>query len=42
MTMVHFTQHLRHVAPGGAVEATGTTVRAALADVFARYPAVRG
>ena len=42
MSTVHFTQHLRHVAPGGAVEATGTTVGAALGDVFARYPALRG
>lgn len=42
MTKVHFTQHLRHVAPGGALDATGATVRAALDDVFARYPAVRG
>lgn len=42
MTRVHFTQHLRHVAPGGAVDAAGETVGAALADVFARFPAVRG
>jgi len=42
MPTVHFTSHLRHVAPGGAVEAAGDTVAAALKDVFARYPAVRG
>ena len=42
MVQVHFTAHLRNVAPGGAVEATGTTVAEALRDVFARHPAVRG
>lgn len=42
MAQVHFTSHLRHVAPGGAVAAAGDTVAAALADVFARYPALRG
>jgi len=42
MSKVHFTAHLRHVAPDGAVEAKGTTVAGALADVFARYPTVKG
>ena len=42
MAQVHFTAHLRHVAPGGAVAAAGGTVAAALAEVFARYPALRG
>ena len=42
MVHVHFTQHLRHVAPNGAVDAAGATVAAALADVFGRFPAVKG
>jgi sulfur-carrier protein len=42
MAKVFFTAHLRHVAPDGGVAAEGATVGAALADVFARYPAVRG
>ncbi len=42
MAKVHFTAHLRQVAPGSAVETMGSTVGAALADVFARYPAARG
>lgn len=42
VVQVHFTNHLRHVAPGGAVEATGATVREVLADVFARHPAIKG
>lgn len=42
MAKVHFTSHLRHVAPDGAVDAQGATVAEALADVFARHPAVRG
>lgn len=42
MVKVHFTSHLRNVAPGGAVEASGVTVGAALAEVFARHPAVKG
>jgi hypothetical protein len=42
MVQVHFTNHLRHVAPGGAVEAAGATIRAVMADVFARHPALKG
>ena len=42
MVRVHFTNHLRHVAPGGMVEANGSTIGAVLADVFARHPAVKG
>ena len=41
MARVHFTAHLRHVAPDGAVEAQGETVAGALADVFARHPSVK-
>lgn len=42
MAKVHFTSHLRHVAPQEPVEAAGSTLADVLADVFARYPAVRG
>jgi molybdopterin synthase sulfur carrier subunit len=42
MAKVFFTSHLRHVAPAGAVESAGQSVRAVLQDVFARYPAARG
>ncbi len=42
MAKVHFTTHLRNVAPNGAVDAAGATVAAALADVFSRHPALRG
>lgn len=42
MALVHFTSHLRHVAPAAPVDAAGTTVAEVLADVFARFPAVRG
>lgn len=42
MPTVHFTSHLRHVAPPEPVEAAGATVAEVLADVFARHPAVRG
>jgi molybdopterin synthase sulfur carrier subunit len=42
MAKVYFTAHLRSVAPDGGVTAAGTCVAQALADVFARYPAVRG
>ena len=42
MARVHFTAHLRHVAPDGAVDAEGATVADALAAVFARHPAVKG
>lgn len=40
--MVHFTAHLRHVAPPEPVAAAGDTLADVLADVFARHPAVRG
>jgi len=42
MAKVFFTSHLRSVAPDGGVDAVGTTVAAALNDVFARYPTVKG
>lgn len=42
MAKVHFTSHLRHVAPPEPVDAEGTTVADVLADVFQRHPAVRG
>ena len=42
MAKVHFTAHLRHVAPDGAVDAKGANVALALADVFARHPSVKG
>jgi sulfur-carrier protein len=41
VVQVHFTNHLRHVAPGGMVEATGATIRATLMDVFAQFPALK-
>lgn len=42
MAKIHFTSHLRHVAPPEPVEASGETVADVLAHVFARHPAVRG
>jgi hypothetical protein len=42
LVQVHFTNHLRHVAPGGAVTASGATIREVLADVFAKHPAIKG
>ncbi|MGE4062141.1 MAG: MoaD/ThiS family protein [Rhodospirillaceae bacterium] len=42
MARVHFTSHLKHVAPPEPVEASGTTVADVLSDVFTRHPAVRG
>lgn len=42
MAKVHFTSHLRHVAPDGPVKAVGTTVADVLTDVFVKYPAARG
>ena len=42
MPTVHFTSHLRHVAPPEPVDAAGTTVAEVLSDVFTRHPAVRG
>jgi molybdopterin synthase sulfur carrier subunit len=42
MVQVHFTSHLRHVIPMGAIEANGDTVAEALRDVFSRHPTARG
>ncbi len=42
MAKVIFTAHLKSVAPGGAVDAPGGTVGAALAKVFADHPQLRG
>jgi hypothetical protein len=42
VAQVHFTAHLRHVAPPAAVIAAGGTVREALAGVFIKFPALRG
>jgi sulfur-carrier protein len=41
VVQVHFTNHLRHVAPGGKLEAKGSSIRAVLMDVFARHPALK-
>jgi molybdopterin synthase sulfur carrier subunit len=42
MAQVHFTSHLRHVAPAEGVSANGATVAEALRDVFARHPTIKG
>ncbi len=42
MAKVHFTSHLRHVAPAEPVDAAGATLADVLGDVFARHPAMRG
>ncbi len=42
MVQVHFTSHLKAVAPAGPISATGETVATALADVFDQHPAVKG
>ena len=42
MPTVIFTQHLRDVAPAAPVTSDATTVRAALEDVFAAFPRLRG
>ena len=42
MAQVHFTSHLKAVAPTGPVEAGGNSVSAALDEVFARHPMVKG
>jgi molybdopterin synthase sulfur carrier subunit len=42
MAQVIFTSHLKHVAPPDPVPGTGGTVADVLADVFSRYPALRG
>lgn len=39
---VTFTNHLRGVAPAAPVESGAPTVRAALEDVFAAHPRLRG
>lgn len=42
MAEVHFTSHLRHLLPGGPVDAPGRTVGEALAKVFDDEPHARG
>lgn len=42
MPTVMFTQHLRDVAPAAPMTSGATTVRAALHDVFAAFPRLRG
>jgi sulfur-carrier protein len=42
VAQVHFTSHLRAVAPDGAVDAAGETVAVALAEVFTRHPTIKG
>jgi hypothetical protein len=42
MAEVHFTSWLRELVPDGPLTAEGTTVGAALEDVFAARPQVRG
>ena len=42
MAKVFFTAHLREVAPRGEIDAKGATVRAALDEVFAAYPMLKG
>lgn len=42
MACVIFTSHLKHVAPLEPVNGVGATVGEVLADVFGRYPALRG
>jgi molybdopterin synthase sulfur carrier subunit len=42
MAEVHFTSWLRELVPDGPLTAQGTTVGAALEDVFATRPQVRG
>jgi sulfur-carrier protein len=41
VVQVHFTSHLRHVAPPDGISASGQDIRDVLADVFVRYPTVR-
>ena len=42
MAQVHFTTWLRELVPNGPLPASGATVGAALAAVFAREPHLRG
>jgi sulfur-carrier protein len=42
MAEVHFTSWLREVVPDGPLQASGTTVGDALADIFSQRPHVRG
>lgn len=42
MAHVHFTAHLRHVAPPEAVDAAGDSVMEVLNAVFGLHPALRG
>jgi hypothetical protein len=41
MVQVHFTNHLRHVAPMGGATAAGATIGAVIEDVCARHPGLR-
>ncbi|MDX2221321.1 MAG: MoaD/ThiS family protein [Rhodospirillaceae bacterium] len=41
MVHVHFTNHLRHVAPTGGVAAAGATIGAVIDDVCARHPGLK-
>ena len=41
MPLVHFTAHLRRVAPGGPVAVPGATLRKALEAAFAVHPGAR-
>jgi sulfur-carrier protein len=41
VVQVHFTSHLRHVAPPDGISASGQNIRDVLADVFARHPAIK-
>ena len=42
MAEVHFTSWLRELVPDGPLQASGATVGAALDEVFAQRPQVRG
>jgi molybdopterin synthase sulfur carrier subunit len=42
MPQVHFTSHLRELAPDGPLRVTAATVGDALAAVFTQLPHVRG
>ena len=42
MAEIHFTSHLRSLAPDGPISATGVTVGEALAKVLITQPHIRG
>lgn len=42
MATLHFTSHLRAVAPPGPIQADGPTLAAALEVAFEAYPRLRG